>query len=198
MRKLTLLFVITVALAAHASSAGAYSFEVSPGGEVEAPSEGLMTFESGASGPRCGITLTGTIASSGAIAAGNHFGAITGVLIEGCEEGSISGMLNLPWNITIEAILGSLPSSMTGLLLTIENWSILFGIFSGFISCLYQGNPGFLLELENLSANTYSTGRALWLEEIQLPKHSGSILCPESIGFAGELYFQPLQTIVVF
>jgi len=200
MSKLKLLFGAALALMAFAavstSASAAYTAEISPAGEIEGISNGRVTFGSGPE-IECNLTLYSNLNSSVSVEVGASLGSVTEVEIEECEGGSGVVVLNLPWSLTIAAILGTAPDNMTGLLFDINNASFNLSVFEGIVNCLYQGTAGALLAAVDTGTNTYSTGNIEVLEEIQLPKHSGSFLCPGEGGLEGEFSVEPSQSITV-
>lgn len=203
MSKLKLLFAAAIALvafAAMASSASALTARVESGGSISSASLGKVTFGGSSITIECNLTLNGRLNTSVSLAVGSTLGTTTEVRIANCTGGSVSGVLNLPWQLVINEILtsGGAPTTenLTGLLFEIVNSSFNLSVFGGLVNCLYQGTAGALLEVTKLRAATYSSALLIALETIQIPKHSGS-LCPAEGTFAGTFGLSPLQTMTI-
>jgi hypothetical protein len=190
--------VALVAMFTVAGSAMASEATVSPAGAISAPSTGQTTFTSSFS-TRCNLTLNGSLLR-GPIRteSTSQIGEVTEVTIarETCEGGTVEGVLNVPWRMTLTQTLGTAPNAITGLLLTINNVQFLLSVFGGFVDCLYEGDVGALLVLSALrTAGTYRTGNIAALNS-SLSLASGGFGCPSSGSMSGT-FTVTAQTITV-
>jgi hypothetical protein len=119
---------------------------VAQGNETFAGSNGVNVI--------CALTLTGTIRSATAKRAGQQLGSVTRVDPSGtgrrpCRTNVLVAaevtVLNLPWRVLYNSILGTLPR-ITGILATIERAQFLLEIAGQ--RCLYVGDVPFLATVE--------------------------------------------------
>jgi hypothetical protein len=193
--------VALVAMFAVAGSASASEATVSPAGGIAAPSSGQLTFTGGSISIRCNVTLNGSLLR-GPIRteSTSQIGEVTEVTIarETCSGGTVEGVLNVPWTMTLTQTLGTAPNAITGLLFTINNAQFLLSVFGGFIDCLYAGNAGALLALSAIartSPQQYRTGTISALNS-SLSLSSGGFGCPSSGSMTGT-FTVTAQTITV-
>lgn len=205
-RRARLLIVAALALtaiAAYGGPATAASFSLSPAGAIELVSLGKLTIESGVS-ISCNWTLRGTL-SRALIpkTRGAQFGSLTAARIANCEGGSFEIPLiderTRAWPLEYEAILGTLPNSVTGLLLLIEGFNLKLNIFFEILNCLYQGNLGALLPT-TLNEREDGRGRpavyTLGLARVLAERSRlvvGEVGCPSEVGYRGSFATTPTQ-----
>jgi hypothetical protein len=192
-RSTTLARVIVLALAVAALGAGtasAASFQFNPGGRITGASLGPVTFSGSGITITCNLTLSGTVTSAVVEKrAGTSYGSVTSVRIGRCTGGT-AAVLGLPWSVTYNAILGTLPSAVTGLELTVNGTGFAL-TFSG-ITCLYGGNVSSLLAVSG--SNPYTT-TLYALPSNSVPLVSGIFLCPRSGSMSGTFGISPTQTV---
>jgi hypothetical protein len=182
------------ALALGAATASAGEFQFSPGGAITGTSLGAITFSGSGVTITCNLTLSGTVTSARVPkVAGTSYGEITSVTIGRCSGGS-AAVLNLPWPVTYNAILGTLPEGVTGVSLTANGTGFAM-TFSG-IQCLYGGNLTTLLAVTG--RNPYTTGLYTVPSNSSLPLLSGGFLCPRSGSMSGTFGISPTQTVTRF
>jgi hypothetical protein len=199
MRKLTMPVAVATALlvlALAVPTAGAATAEVDPAGPMTAPSIGRIVV---GPGTECAITLTGTLAAAVEVAPGAQFGSVTEVEIENCVGGTVTGVLGLPWRLTVGEILpfgqGPInPSMVTGLLFNIATAAFNVNV-SGLVNCLYAGTAGALLATTQTGTTTYTTGSLDALETIRVPFVRGIFACPRTASIEGSFALST-QTIV--
>jgi len=167
--------VAATALAVATTVATAATINISPGGAIDMPSLGRVTFSGGVLNVRCSVTMKGNLVTSVAATAGARLGTISGFEVSTCEGGNIRGILNLAWSITFSRLTAS------GLEATFQNFSInlsviIFGIVT---DCLYSGPVPFLRRI-----SAAATELILVLSN-RLEKVSGFGSCPASISLAG-------------
>jgi hypothetical protein len=172
-----------VALFAATGVASAANATVEPGGAISSVSLGKVSFSGSGITIRCNLTLNGSLARGPIeLLRGRTLGSIREVLIRECEGGNVSAILNLPYTITIETILGTIPSAITGLLFTLPRAAFNLSVFGGFVNCLYEGTQGALLGLTAVAGTRepwrYTTGLITTLAS-RLPLRSGSGCPPE-------------------
>jgi hypothetical protein len=213
--------IALTALAATVSSAQATnSISITPGGNISSTNLGKLTFESsgGFFNVACEITLRGTLSSGGLIVQIELLlmGAITEVSINntreeagnprGCQGGIvIPPVLNLPWRIVFRTLKSA--TGTTGQLLgrttrakIIQIRETQFKLETANTPCLFQGNAEGIVETPEQAGGeahhtSFTTGLARANEELAIAKHEGSIFCPSSGRFRGNLTFAPKQTI---
>jgi len=193
------LVVALSAMAVAASSAFALSASVSAGGAVSATA--TATFEGSGISIICPLTmreslLTGPIV----IAANNQIGEVTEVSINRarCSGGNVSGVLGLPWRLTINSWTPE-PlerENARTLLVNIVGSAFNLEIFGGFVNCLYSGNAGGSLPLTRIGTGRYTARTIEALSSIELPLHSGSG-CPARGHFAGTFTLSATQTVTL-
>jgi hypothetical protein len=192
-RRIRLLLAAAIAVVAGALGAGiatGASFQFEPGGTITGTSLGPVTLSGGFTNITCELTLRGTVTSRlVAKRAGTSYGAITSVTIGRCSGGTVA-VLGLPWAVTYEAILGSLPDAVTGVVLTLEDTGF-SGTFSG-ITCLYGGDIESLLAVTG--TNPYTT-TLFDVPSTSVPLVRGSFLCPRSGSMSGTFGISPTQTV---
>jgi hypothetical protein len=182
------------ALALGAASVSAAEFQFSPGGTITGASLGAVTFSGTGVTITCNLTLRGTVTSARVPkVSGTSYGEITSVTIGRCTGGS-AAVLSLPWKITYNGILGTLPERVTGVSLTANGTGFKL-TFSG-IECLYGGNVSTLLAVTG--TNPYTTGLYAVPSGSSLPLVSGSFLCPRSGSMTGTFGISPTQTVTRF
>jgi hypothetical protein len=204
LKKTKLAIALVVALSAMgvaASSAFAVSASVSAGGAVNATA--TATFEGGGISIICPLTMRETLLTGPiAVAANNQIGEVTEVRIarERCSGGNVSGVLGLPWRLTInrtEPAIETLERENARLLLVnVVGASFNLEIFGGFINCLYTGTAGGSILLTRTGAGTYTARTIVALPSIELPLHSGSG-CPSSGHFSATFTLSAVQTITL-
>jgi hypothetical protein len=188
------------AVLAAAGTATAASGSISPGGAITSASLGGLTFDSSVVDVICPLTLVGTLAS-GVIEKreGAHLGSISQVIVNNpaCQNGSVGGILGLPWELTYDSIEGTLPDAVTALRFTINNVQFLvnatvIGLTAG---CLYQGNAN--ARLAASGSNPYVTGLAASLaNSINLFRDLNIIpVCPTTGRLVGTFGLSPQQTV---
>jgi hypothetical protein len=192
-RSIRLAVVAAVAVLASALGAGTAmgaSFQFSPGGSITGTSLGPVTFSGSGISITCNLTLRGTVTSSVVEKrAGASYGAITSVTVGTCSGGS-AVVLGLPWPVTYNSILGSLPDRVTAVSLTINDTG--FSVtFSG-ITCLYGGDATSLLSVTGRNPYT-TTLYAVPSNRMGLVR--GSFLCPSSGSMSGTFAISPTQTV---
>lgn len=139
-------------VAAQSASAVSFSVEGAPRA-IAMASNGMITFSAGGFFTvECNLTFNGTI-QGGLIekTVGTQFGQITSGSIGICLSGAIVALLT-PIPIRYRAILGTLPSAVTGI-----EFALLEGITyqNGSVTCLYRGE---IFELSAVrGSNPYTT-----------------------------------------
>lgn len=196
--------VAAIALACAVSSASAYDMDIAPGGVVTAaaPALGPLTFgdAGGLINVVCKVTLNGTLSGGPVtIAAGNQVGIVSGVNVGMCSGGTMAALFpgGTPYPITINRVLGTLSTGMTGLLYDIRGWSVDFTVtIVGIpVHCLYAGSLGWLVGVTG--SNPYVTGTSTTVLSNSLGKIGGPGVCPASVQGRGTLDLSPQQTITV-
>jgi hypothetical protein len=189
-----------VASGVAASSAAALDMTIDPAGRVVTASNGKLTFGEAVS-IQCNVTLKATLAATSiAVTSGAHVGEVSEVSIRNCEGGSVSGVLGLPWEITIDAPLETEPEAeprnLTGMLFELRDVAFNLSIFGGFVNCLYRGDTAGLAELipTGEGETTYTANAIASLGEVFVPFERGSGFCPEDGAFTGEFTVNPEQT----
>lgn len=168
MRRFLIILIALLAQFAVQGVAVAASFQIEPGGSITATSSRNATFSAGegaeSSSVTCALTLLGTFVH-GTITktTGTTIGSITGLRWGSCSGGEIEAVLNLPWRLTYNSILGTLPEGVTGMLVTINGMALSFSVFIGFFECLYRGDVGALIAMTRTTGSTYSTGTLITL-----------------------------------
>ncbi len=194
--RLVALVAMLTALTAARASATPYVLSIESAGRITAASSGKIAFGTFPQ-VRCELTLAGTL-ERGPIEdfAGQQFGEVTEVRIGRCEGGEITAALGLPWRLTVNRLLGTLPESATGALFEIVGAALDFSD-SG-LSCLYGGTADTLMSLTRGGrTGSYTSGTMTAQREPALSLRSGSGLCPSSGSFAGTFTLSPAQTIEV-
>jgi hypothetical protein len=177
------LVVVLVGLATTAAtSQAAIEFRAEPGGSIEMRSEGRLTFTSGATRVACRITFRGRLSTSAvSTTSGTRLGEITGARIEECEGGTLERALvseREAWELKVNALLGSLPESITGLLIEVSRVKLLFSTFGRSSRCLYEATLGILVPLTQAEEFGFTTGTGRLLSNtFRLSSGPG---CPES------------------
>ncbi|HEU4703412.1 MAG TPA: hypothetical protein VFS37_13095 [Conexibacter sp.] len=191
-RTARLLALVAMAITAVAAgSAAAAEFQFSPGGTITGTSLGAVAFSGGGITISCPLTLSGTVTSARVPkVSGTSYGEITSVTIGRCSGGSAS-VLSLPWPVTYNAILGSLPNAVTGVSLTATRLG--FQLTALGISCLYGGSVATLLAVTG--TNPYTTGLYAVPAGSSAPFVSGSFLCPRTGTMTGTFGITPQQTV---
>ncbi len=149
MRAVRAVVAVLVALAVTPATAGAVSgVSISPAGGFGLSGE--LRFVNGAASMECRYTLegrffAGTIPVTGPEA---QVGEITGLTWSECEGGSVSGVLTMPWPITLDSLDGLDPTlaparALTEAVLRIDGIGLMLNGFAGFGNCLYGGGTGF-------------------------------------------------------
>jgi len=173
-----------------AGTASAASFQFDPGGRITGTSLGVVTFSGSGITITCPVTLSGTVTSAVVEKrSGATYGAVTSVRIGRCSGGTVA-VLNLPWSVTYDSILGTLPSAVTGVALTVNGTGVAL-TFSG-ITCLYGGTVSSLLAVTG--SNPYRT-TLYTLPANSIPLVSGGFLCPRSGSMSGTFAISPTQTV---
>jgi len=198
-RTSTSLLAALAMLVAVSGAANAYTMRFEPGGSITATSSAL-TFEGSGISVICPVTLNGTLSrESIELTANRQIGSITEVSIRrtSCSGGSVSGVLSLPWSMTLNTTLGTAPNELTGLLVNVVGSSFNLEIFGGFINCLYSGTGGALLGLTTTETpGTYRIGTLSALRAVELPLHSGAG-CPARGHFTGSFTLATTQRVAV-
>jgi hypothetical protein len=183
--------VVAFAFAVGAGAAAAAEFQFGPGGTITGTSLGPVTFSGSGITITCPLTLRGTVTSRRVPkVAGTSYGEVTSVNIGRCSGGTAS-VLNLPWPVTYNAILGSLPNAVTGVSLTANGTGFQLSV-SG-INCLYGGNITTLLAVTG--TNPYTTGLYEIPSGSGAPFVRGSFLCPRTGTMTGTFGITPTQTV---
>jgi hypothetical protein len=192
-RSIRLTVVVAVAVLASALGAGTAvgaSFQFSPGGAITGTSLGAVTFSGSGITITCELTLSGTVTSRVVEKrAGASYGAVTSVSIGRCSGGS-AAVSGLPWPVTYNAILGSLPDGVTAVSLTVNDASFAL-TFSG-ITCTYGGDVTSLLSVSG--RNPYTT-TLYAIPSNRVPLVRGSFLCPSTGSMSGTFAISPTQTV---
>lgn len=184
---------IAAALVLGVVAMGASAAEVVPGGPIESPSLGMLTFGSSPE-IECNVTLNGSLEESVNTEAGAHIGEITEVTIdrESCVGGRVAGVSGLPWELTyVEALpeQGSLPRGVEALYFNLNNVHFHLSVFFGIVNCYYAGNAGAILETpsgDGEASNPYLTGLNIADSSVLLPSQpESSGACPEEGGMEG-------------
>jgi hypothetical protein len=205
MSKLKLLFAATVAVVAFSamvSSASAERAEIRNGGNIASGSLGKITFGNGPT-IQCSLTLNGSLTTSATIVSGQQIGSITEVNINrsSCSGGEVSGVLSLPWAITLDGVPAGLPDNATAMRVKLRRTAFRLSTFFGFINCLYaetgSTSAGGSLALNDTGTNRYTTGLLTADAAVQLPLISGGEGCPEEGSFAGTFGLTAQQSITV-
>ena len=190
-RLLAVAVAVIAAMAVGSGMAAAAEFQFSPGGTITGTSLGPVTFSGGGITITCPLTLRGTVTSARVPkVSGTSYGEITSVTIGRCSGGTAS-VLNLPWPITYNAILGTLPNAVTGVALTASRLG--FQLSAIGITCLYGGSVATLLAVTGM--NPYTTGLYAVPAGSSAPFVSGSFLCPRSGTMTGTFGITPQQTV---
>lgn len=190
-RLLALAAMAIAAAALGAGSAAASEFQFSPGGTITGTSLGPVTFSGSGITITCPLTLSGTVTSARVPkVSGTSYGEVTSVTIGRCTGGTAS-VLSLPWPITYNAILGTLPNAVTGVALTVNRLG--FQLSALGITCLYGGNIATLLAVTG--TNPYTTGLYAVPAGSSAPFVSGSFLCPRTGTMTGTFGITPTQTV---
>jgi hypothetical protein len=182
-----------VALLAMGGVAAAANATISPAGEIGAVNLGKLSFTGGGITVRCNLTIQSTLARGPIeLARGRTFGRTFEVKIAECEGGQVSApLLNLPWTLTIESILGTIPSAITGLLFTLQRASFNLSVFGGFVNCLYEGPQGALLAMTAVAGTRepwrYQNGLITMLAT-RLPLIRGGFGCPSEGTMSGTIF----------
>lgn len=187
-----------LALVLAVGAAGAAEATIAPAGSIESSSNGQVTFGDGIMAFDCNLTLNGSLASGPvALTRGTTLGAITEVRLGVCDAGDVDGILSLPWDIELTALLGTAPNELTGFSVTVSPLSLLLsGLFG--LSCLWSGEGAMLQALTRTRrSGLYTTGVQFMLAEVTIPRRSGTSNCPSSISFRGTLDIEPRQSITV-
>lgn len=160
MSKKLILGVVTafVVLVAGASSASAFTAVVSPGGGITSVSLGTVTFSSGETTINCNLTLTGELNRVITLVSGVELGRIRVVTARECNNGATVTILALPYNLSFNESLGTLPDNGTGTRYTVRGASFNLSLFGGFVNCLYRGEQPALLGTTDTGTNTYRSG----------------------------------------
>src|SRR5829696_2197809 len=88
----------------------------------------------------CEFAMATTLHGAMSKVAGTLVGSAFGLTISRCEGGGgIFRVLALPWHISYQSFVGTLPS-ITALGLRINGVSLLLEAFAGIVRCLYRGN----------------------------------------------------------
>lgn len=183
--------VVIAAFAVGAGAAAAGEFQFSPGGTITGASLGAVTFSSNGITITCNLTLRGTVTSARVPkVAGTSYGEITSVSIGRCSGGT-AVVLNLPWPVTYNSILGSLPERVTGVSLTVSGTG--FKLTTLGLECLYGGSVTSLLAVTG--SNPYTTGLYAIPSGSSVPFVSGSPLCPRTGSMNGTFGISPQQTV---
>ncbi|HEX4804591.1 MAG TPA: hypothetical protein VFU94_01715 [Conexibacter sp.] len=186
---LAALALLAAALGSGVAAAGEFQFN--PGGTITGTSLGPVTFSSNGITITCNLTLRGTVTSSRVPkVAGTSYGAITAVSIGRCSGGT-AAVLGLPWPVTYDAILGTLPEGVTGVQLTIERTG--FALNTLGLECLYGGTLTSLLAVTG--RNPYTTGLYAIPSGSSVPLVRGGILCPTTGTMTGTFGISPTQTV---
>lgn len=205
--RLVLTLSTTIVVLAFLTSAASAlrSLSVSPGGTMEATSEGLVTFEDGEFFRllriQCALTLNGTLATSAAKRTGEHIGETTsgrtGTEARTCREslGGVPSIIILfPIELTYNSILGTLPA-ITGILFKARS-KFLIESAGGEFRCLYEGLTGLLAALVGGRIS-----RIRFLGEpinllIDLNRGTGNA-CPGRGGLRGSMNVNSAQTVTL-
>jgi hypothetical protein len=190
--KIRILLGMTVALAALVPlgrSASAASLGITPG-SFAATSQGLVTFTEAFGEARCNITLGGSL-HRGLInkVRGNLLGLITEARTPSCSQGEMI-FLTLPplaWHIRYGSITGTLPSSVTSVVLEIFEFS-----YRTNNACLMSGIPQFSLATTLIGG---STERYTSAELRSLEVGMSSFNCRGSPLIRGRMNVSPTLTI---
>lgn len=185
--------VALVMLAAVAGPASAFIATMVPGGAISSASVGKLTFGSSPT-IACNVTLNGSLNEEAfALRANESFGSIAEVRTANCSGGSVSGILNLPWDLSVNAMLGTVPNEVTGMLFNLVGVSFEVTIL-GVVNCLYSGTGAALLGVTaTRTAGNYTTA-GISVLPVELPFIRGSGACPDSGGFRGSFGLAPAQT----
>lgn len=191
--------LVAVALTGVSGEAIAASFRYEPGGAIRLSSEGKASFRTALFTLECDWRMSGELARTlVAKSAGQEFGRITRAEVDGCINLDRNlEVLRLPWTLKYNAITGTLPEEVTGVLLTIASIGFLFE-FSG-VRCLYSGVWGGMIAVTASSGGRYNVGRGeLALEETV---GSGDVLvnqffCPRAGRFSGRFNIAPTQELL--
>lgn len=200
-RSLLISVLAMTAFIMSSAAAMANSFSITPGGNITAASQGLVTLATSVLTTFCRMTLSGSLAR-GLIAKQrlNQFGSITS---GGTTCNPVSGTpitmtyVNLPWRIRYETILGSLPTAVTGILFHLNPVALSFNI-NGMPCTMTFNLQGILSVLTRVSGLSYATNLLRLLTRAP-DTTSGSGFCPTApltVGLAGDFSLTPRQTLV--
>jgi hypothetical protein len=193
-RRALLAAVALVALTVGAGTAVAGEFQFNPGGTITGTSLGPVTFSSNGITITCPLTLRGTVTSNRVPkVAGTSYGEVTSVTVGRCSGGT-ARVLNLPWPVTYNAILGTLPEGVTGVSLTVERTGFLLNTIG--LECLYGGTITSLLAVTG--TNPYTSGLYEIPPGSSAPFVRGSFLCPRTGTMTGTFAISPTQTVTRF
>lgn len=191
--------VVVTALLAHASSASAYDATFEPSGAMSIASIGGVTFEMSGIELICNVTLSGSLNASFEdleVDTDQDVGEITRVNWNSCSGGSVRAVLGLEWNVAWDNAAGTLPSSISSVSFTIEDFEWQWAVIGGFFNCLYQGDLPLEMAMNRTrTLGTYTTS-TLSVVGAPLDKGSGS-LCAGTMGVTGAFSMSPTQTLVV-
>jgi hypothetical protein len=190
--------ITMVAFTAAATNAPAAEFSVANGGMVRAISSGKVTFTLGSTTIACNLTLelnllTGPIAK----VEGARFGTATNAQWANCEGTEVLTVLGLPWDLVYDSIVGTLPSGVTTVNLTVKNAQFLLTAFGGFSECLYAGDVASALGVSLVRGTTdrYTTGTLRTRETPRQRLVRGTFGCPTEGSMTGTFTLSPTQTL---
>ncbi|HMJ01428.1 MAG TPA: hypothetical protein VK506_00720 [Conexibacter sp.] len=191
--------IALVAITALTSPAMATEATISPGGDITSTSNGGLTFGSGFYSIQCDWSFIGDLATTAGLDVGDQFGTIDAVRIanETCNGVIVLGVLDLPWRLSVRALLGRAPNELTGFSFNITTTA--FELEGFFGDCLYSGTTARLQRTSDTGRNTYRTEDQRILEEDTLPRNTerSDGACPATGGFRGTFDMTPVQSITV-
>lgn len=193
--------IAAVLMAISVSSAAAYDMSIRPAGSISLTSSSL-TFSDAGNIIRvvCPMTLTGALfAGPITIARGNEFGGLSGGRIDPCTGGNAAAIFysGLPWETKVDTVLGTLPSSATGLLFEISGatFSLIVRILGLTTTCQYAGS--FVALTGWTGSNPYTTTGSITVSTSSLAIEPGRPNCPRAIRLNGTFSLSPIQTITI-
>jgi hypothetical protein len=146
----------------------------------------VMTDEEGVGRVSCPVTLEGSFHSTTVSKVSNAligFVSRASVTSSSCNGGGATILTaTLPWHIMYDSFTGTLPT-ITGVNTLLTRTAYLVNVFG--VNCLYQEN-GVNRSRGRINVGAGGVVGTLTPDaNIQLPKFSGSFLCPSSAGFQG-------------
>lgn len=173
------------------TAAATDSMGINPNGSIRAVSLGKVTLEGGRElTVACNVTLAGSLAPSTTLTRGETVGRITSFTPGGCTGGTIERTTGLPWTVTYESFLGTLPTALTGDLWRVNRFGVEFNIAG--LRCRYEGGLGLLTPLTG--SNPYTAGLMSVLAEA-LALVEGTP-CARTVTPRGRIAFSSEETFI--